>query len=656
MRSWAANLTNLGFGDLITMKKKLLIAIIVLGLLGIIGIGALVANVDRIVQALKPKIEEAASSALGAEVSLGKLSASVVPSTKLKVDQVKIVRPGEKDGFTLSDLTVQVRLMPLLGGKLDLISLSLDKPSITLILDQDGVSIQGLPRSAKSANATKENAHSADASSSKSAPASPVPAWLALNLEKFSISNGEVLVKDAPNKKQYELSELDIDATGNFKNNIVGISSLDLTGSLFAKHPMTVQGSDIKLNLGTQALEIGSLLAKLLGNPILISGKIDPVNGGKLNVSSPTGIDLATFEPVVGEVAPALKAFDVKGKVMPNLDTEVKGNKYDANGSIELSDIAATLPSLVVSALKGTLKVKADNQSKVLSSDNLTLSAGGEPVNARILVSLTDNLVELKELVANLFSGKATITANSNIASKTFDTKISAEDIKITKALTALQKTSIPVDGTLTKLSAAISGSASSNALQSLSGPITLEVKDGNIQGLNLAGDVLKAVKGLPFMSGSLFSSLPPEKQAALDANGTKIKILNLDANISDGEIHARSLTMDSEIFSLSASGTIGIDSSVKLKASIIFDKDFSDAFVKRTKELGNLLNDDGRMVIPLAIEGIAPKVMVIPDVGKLAELGAKNLLKNKGQDLLNNLLGGKKSGSTGKGFGGFGF
>ena len=128
------------------MKKLVIVALVILAVIGGILFYA-VANAGKIVASYTPKIEQAATQALGAPVKLGKIDVSVFPNTRFIVDAVNVgdtSKPNES--FTLRNLTVKAKLFPLLTGSLVVSELLIDKPEITFLKDATGVAIAGLPR------------------------------------------------------------------------------------------------------------------------------------------------------------------------------------------------------------------------------------------------------------------------------------------------------------------------------------------------------------------------------------------------------------------------------------------------------------------------------------------------------------------------------
>ncbi|MFC1736765.1 AsmA family protein, partial [Candidatus Hydrogenedentota bacterium] len=127
------------------MKKKLFIGLITLAVM-VIGV-FLVAfmRANSIAAHYKPAIEKSVGDALGGKVTFGAIEVSIFPKVRLSVDETSIVSSkDESESLVLANLEIWVKLLPLLQGDLQIISLSLDKPSVSVIREVNGIRIAGI--------------------------------------------------------------------------------------------------------------------------------------------------------------------------------------------------------------------------------------------------------------------------------------------------------------------------------------------------------------------------------------------------------------------------------------------------------------------------------------------------------------------------------
>ena len=73
------------------MKKKLLLSLLSLFILVAAGAGVVVYKLNDIVSSFRPQIEQQLSNALGAQVQLGEISASIFPTCHLSAKEVNVL-------------------------------------------------------------------------------------------------------------------------------------------------------------------------------------------------------------------------------------------------------------------------------------------------------------------------------------------------------------------------------------------------------------------------------------------------------------------------------------------------------------------------------------------------------------------------------------
>lgn len=95
----------------------------------------------------KPQIESSVSQALGMTVTIGgTIELNILPRPALTVTQLRI-HGQEADPLLVENMTIAVRLRPLLRGKIHVQEFTLVKPRVYLLTDATGGSISRRPRS-----------------------------------------------------------------------------------------------------------------------------------------------------------------------------------------------------------------------------------------------------------------------------------------------------------------------------------------------------------------------------------------------------------------------------------------------------------------------------------------------------------------------------
>ena len=627
------------------MKKLLIIlAIIVVVVAGIFVSAAM--NADKLVNKFKPDLERIASGALGSKVTLGKLETSVFPEVKVRVGELRLEGGSAQEAFTLNNLLLHVKLLPLLSGSLDIKKLSIDKPEVVFTKSKEGVQVVGLPKKKAAAAPAPQPAPTAKEGAA-------LPSALKLNLERFEIIGAKVTFKDEEAKKEYQVSQIDVGAAVALKENVVSVPDLSVSARVLNKAALKIHGAGITYGLADGKARVPELQINLLGNVMVLKAAYDTkTSEGSVSIDS-AGVSLASLDPLL-DIAPQARAFELKGAIKPALSAQLNPAGFSADGAISLSGLAAKAADMQISDLSGAIKIAATPALQNASSEGLTLALNGAPLKIMFDAGVEGGtLAKLHRLTIEAFAGSVNAAAQAQLGgAQSFSSKIDVKGIKIQDALAAVKPAVAQmVSGTLSGLSADVNGSLGPTLMQSLKGSARVLAENCTLNGVNLAGDVLKALNQIPTVQGSLYSSVPPEQQASVASNNTAIRSLSGDFQIGGGTLATPNLKLLSDVFSLASDGKVGFDSSLDLNATISFTQAFSASLVARTPEIKKILDSNGQLTVPLSIRGTPPKVMVLPNAQRLIEMAGKKALQEQGTKLLDNVLGGKGKKGGGKGF-----
>ncbi len=639
--------SNMLFIKELSMKKILvLLALVLVIILGIFVYAA--ANANSLIAKYKPDIEAQASKALGTKVTLGKLETSVFPGVKVRIGELILGDKAKEEGFTLRDLIVSVKLLPLLSGALEVQRLSIEKPTVVFIKDSSGISIAGLPRKSSDTSGTPPPPPTA---SSSAATPPTLPASLSFKLDEFELSDATVTLNDKVAKKEYTVSNLTVLTSVNFQDNLAALPSFLVKASLLGKAPLSVKGENITFSLKEGVLNAPLIEIDLLGNKIGVAATANTITGNAKAQLASKGINLQSFDPLF-DVAPDLRQLALKGDILFDISAEI-GKLLNASGTVTLAKIGATAAGIPVSDLDGTIRVSASSSEMSAASKDISLSLNGSPVTVAFnsVLEGTSNAV-LKELTIKAFNGEIVANASADLgSSQRFSSEAHILELDIGAALSAVKPAlSGMVTGTLESLSVRTEGTLGAALIPSLSGQGSVAVKKCTLRGVNLANEVLKGVTKLPFLAGSLRSIVPPSLEGTLNAENTAIESLTSTFTLGGGGLTTPDLKMLSTIFSLEAKGRVGMDSSLDLNSAIAFSKEFSAALAERNNNISKMYDEQERLTIPLVIKGTPPKVLILPDVERLVELAAKQAVKQKANEIIDNVLSGKSGGKKGIG------
>ena len=297
------------------MKK---LAAILIGLL-VVAVGAVLV-VPGFVDwnAYKPEITAAVEEQTGRKLTIeGAIELQVLPSPRLSVANVRLsnsVGASEPDMVRLDSMQVHVALQPLLSGTIQISSVTLIRPVISLERLADG-SVNWAFADALSATTA------AGTRGGASGPAAP-DAGTAISLDGADIINGTVIYRDALGNRTHRIENLD--AT---------IVASSLEGPFSAKGALTYQGlkAEFEANLG----------------------KIDPGRAAAVNVSMalPEHDGGASFEGT----------FDLDGgpSAQGNLTVQAKELAGLVSALALASGGAATLPPMLAKPMELSAEITA---------------------------------------------------------------------------------------------------------------------------------------------------------------------------------------------------------------------------------------------------------------------------------------------------------
>jgi hypothetical protein len=170
---------------------------------------------------------------------------------------------------------------------------------------------------------------------------------------------------------------------------------------------------------------------------------------------------------------------------------------------------------------------------------------------------------------------------------------------------------------------------------RALEGRGTVKLDEPVVANLNLLREVFQRFSMLPGLVERLQERLPPEYQAKLEARDTKLSPLDIPFEASDGSLQFGDLRFSTEDFQLAGTGRVGFDGTMMIRAILRIEPVLSAALIRSVEELRGIANRNGEMEIPLAIQGQAPQVAVVPDLNYLAS----KILVTKATDLLGELF-----------------
>jgi hypothetical protein len=629
------------------MKKILLTSIIVILVLVAGALGYLAFNANSLIAKNKPELERMASEAVGAKVTLGDISVSVIPSIKLNVSEFKVSGERKGEELSLKDLKLSVSLKEMLSGNIKITNLSISDPTILLIKERNQIRVAGLPEQ-KNNGDKAQSAERARLSSETEATRQDAP--ISLDLDSLSIEGLNVRIKNARSGAESAISRLNISTGIKFKENFISAKEILVQGTILKSGNISIKGNLNQLGSTKESMKLAGEITKLRLNeavnllnvletslPIEGDGDIGVKFEARGSTKAPTldlNVDLTKAKIAKGGTF--TKEAGVPLSLAINIKPENQGMVYST--SLQGDKISLVSPPTALSSLNLGIQAqqKAGANATDLITDSLSLNLGGAPVRGKIEASLVGSNTNLKSLHLDAFNGTIDGTANHNSDSGALSSDLAVATLDVAMLVSALTPAApAPIAGTLSSLSLKSSTSLKRDPAAALSGRGSFILVNGKLLGVNIVAEVLKQIGALPFVNRDLSADLPPEEKEALKRKDTEIKQLSGSFGIANQTINTNDFFLQSQQFALTSAGQIGFDGNMNLKSNMILNKAISTVLVTKTKELKSAVNPKGELVLSVIIKGKSPNLSVMPDLNFLTKAAL--------QGVVGKLLGGDK-------------
>ncbi|MCO6431860.1 MAG: AsmA family protein [Deltaproteobacteria bacterium] len=634
------------------MLRKISITLVVIVLL-IAAAGAYVFyNLNSLIENYKPQLEKIASDATGSEVKIGKLEVSFFPAINIVANSISVAsQSGGQEKLSLASLKLRPALLPLLSKRLEVSSIVLVEPSVTIVKSQEGVRIPGVKQS------PGKGAPAQSPSPEKSADAKAGSQFSA-SLDSIEVQNASIVFKDLANPdQQYSVDTVNLKTGVAMEQGVIKLPSLRVTGKLLGKVPFNVSADGTEFKTDEGQLALPKLQAELLGNRIDVAGGFNTKTASGAFTIGSGGIQLAALQAaeLSGIVPPKVQDLKVHGTLTPNIELKIEKPGFLAAGQAALSGMGLTLPNIPVTEGNGIVKFQAAPKNISASTEDLSIILAGAPLNITFKSAVQDKNVQIEQIAVKGFGGTSTVQGALTIpAPIRFSIQAGADGLQIEEMVKVLSSSrSSNLVGTLAQARAQVTGTAGDTLMQTLSGDAAVTLLNGSLKNVNIAAEVLKGIKDLPFIQQALYAKVPESFRKSLDTADTEIKKLDGTFRIGGGGLTTTDLVVTNPLFILFSKGRVGFKGEVNLQCNISFEREFSLALADSVKELRALLDDQQQLSLPVAISGTAPDIMVAPDVQVLLERGGKKLIQEKAGKILDKVLKGKGEKGGGKGLGG---
>ncbi len=646
--------------------KKILIG---LGVVVVIIIGVMVAlpalvPLDRI----KAEAVTAVKEATGRDLTFKDLSVSVFPSLAVTVSDVSLSNPP---GFAttpmvhLAQLDASLKVMPLLGGRLEVDRFILDSPTVALEVNAAGKNnwtFEGTKAAAETAAAATP-----DAAKSSSKGDNLLKDLL---LEDIKITNGTFTLNDAKTKSTVQIQKIGLD---------IGMKGLDQPLKL--NGTVTWQGREIQLNTTVDkpraVLDAGTTK---LSTDLAVQGLMKLTFAGQVNVSTTAAdgtVDLSApmLRDLLAWVSGAPVALPpntfgplaLKGTVsgspakvaVSNVDLSLDQIKGKGDLSVALNqavpDITAHLSTNVLdlnpymasgggAAGSGGGTGGGGNaapKSAGWSTDPIDLS-GLKAVNAALTLNVDGLLVEkitvgksalqvtlrngvlttnLSEMAFYQGQGRAKVVLNASQPKLGVDLDASLKGMAIEPFLKDMANFGNLTGTGAVEIKIAGTGSNQKQIVQTLNGHAALTFTNGAIKGIDLASMIQNVASAF----------------GVTNSQGQKTEFTKMGGTftIVNGIATNKDFVLESPVIQANAAGTINLpDQTLNYRVT------------------PQVVSGAGSLSVPVLVSGPWSNLTWAPDLAAIAAQQGKRLLNDALKGQIPG-LGGGTSGGSGSGSGG---
>lgn len=584
----------------------LIVAIVVLLVIGVQFF------LNPAVERLRPIILAKAQEILKTPVGLGSISASVFPTTRIELRDAML---GGTQGATISRIFVDTDIRQILSGEVSLKRIEVEDPVIRISKDSAGViTIGDFKLPAKTDSAAQDKSSSVPATSTPSGASSPPPS---LAVDSLKVSGVTITYSDASLPRPIEIKDGEFSLTNfSFDKETPFQLKLSIFGS--AK-------DNLKLS--------GRFLAKsfLEGRPRLFV-RIEP---SQFNLEQ-----LGAFVPA--------KTLKLSGNLALSGETTLSGEDLSSTidmkheqGSIELAGGTPLSITEFQTALKAT-------KTSVLA-DSLSFKLNGElfETSGKLVEILGEQLVVAPEPIKAL-GGAIKIQTELGTKSKALKGNLSITQLDLARAhALAPSGGKLGVRGTLESLALNFSGQADTLS-QTLNANFGSRIKNGEIVGVNLFGEALGGLKGIPGLSEALASYVPDKFRPLLTASNTAFDALALEGSLTNGAlINLKIFDVVHQAFMVNGSGSLQLNGPIDIRTQMRITREITDGMVARSDKLKLLLDQQGQLTFPLRVSGTSSSPVIVPDSSELA----KNALRGAAKDVAQKALEKLAPELSGKGF-----
>lgn len=180
-------------------------------------------------------------------------------------------------------------------------------------------------------------------------------------------------------------------------------------------------------------------------------------------------------------------------------------------------------------------------------------------------------------------------------------------------------------------------------ARQAMTGGGSVATKDGVLEDVNIADEVMKSITGVQGLSGLVSPSMRKKYPEIFTRDDTPFDVLRGNVSIADGVAAVEQLELAAHDYRLDGKGDIGLDNRLDLRMVFTASQRLSEDLSAAVKPIKYVTDDRGRFQLPVVLRGSIPSVRPQPDLDFLSKRLAGALVDSGIEKGLDALFGKKK-------------
>jgi uncharacterized protein involved in outer membrane biogenesis len=424
--------------------------------------------------------------------------------------------------------------------------------------------------------------------------------------ENVNLSFLENLV---PMLRDYDLSgvaDLQARVKGDLSSQklpeVDGVIALRNGGVKVPGLPNPLSDVEVKAVLSGDRAQIEKAVVRSGSSTITATARIQKLRPVRLSyhVTSPV-ITLSDFR----SLPPGMRNPQVLKGVVADGQMEVVNNIPSSRGSLASKD--GVLGDFDYKELKASFVM---NGSKA-SIDSVSLQAAGGKLSG--------------SAQAELAGSKPTFTMNAKVRNARLADLLSTLPATVKNALRGELNMDVKLSG---------EGKEWKDIKKSLSGSGLTKVFKGEFINFNIVDKILSGFAQYPGLANLVSESVKAKYPKSFRTPNTEFKNWESDFVIEKGKLMARNLVLSADDYTLIGKGYLDFDRNVDLTLTLFAASNMSRDLAENVSVVKYFINKDGRLELPLLIEGMLPKIRVTPDQEYIRKTMQEALLQ-KGTEIL---------------------